>query len=191
MPATTDEPTGTRFIGRLKLESGVGWMRLIVPRTIKPTSLLCAILLVPCAFLTIYRALVSPHDVPTFILSIVFAGILLIVISSSATRQVITIRPPVLGVRRELFGIAWTRHYPLDQLSNLQFRHQTHNAKSGEPSCITFDYEYQPRRCALDITVAEAAELIPLIKSQFPDLVARSSTSSGVAFDDPQPVGRN
>ena len=45
---------------------------------------------------------------------------------------------------------------PLDQLSNLQFRHQVINRRETVPSCLTFDYQYLPRGCAADIAENEA-----------------------------------
>lgn len=115
---------------------------------------------------------------------------LLIALWRSASRNVITIRPPSLAIRREAFHVGWTRRYPLAQLSNLQFRHRVQAGRQSVPSRLSFDYEYLPRACAFDITESEAAEMIPLIQAQFPDLVARSSTSAAVAFDDPVQVGR-
>lgn len=169
-------------------------MRIVAPRVPKGWGLVW-FLLILCVLTVVdpkFHEAFSPESgVSRLVLSIYIGGILLIGIWKTAARDLISIKPPTLTVRHAIFGLGFTRHYPLNQLSNLQFRHEVINRREKIPSCLTFDYEYLPRRCAADISEHEAVELIPLIRFQFPDLVARSSTSSAREFDDPQPIGQS
>lgn len=168
-------------------------MRILAPRKPKGWGIVWFLLLlcILTAFIPKFHAAFSPDNPASrLVLSLYFGGIVLIGIWKTAARDVIVINPPTLALRHEIFGLGFTRYYSLHQLSNLQFRHPVRQPRENIPSCLTFDYQYLPRRCADDIAENEAAELIPLIKSHFPDLVARSSTSSAREFDDPQPVAQ-
>jgi hypothetical protein len=168
-------------------------MRISAPRKPKGWGIVWFLLLlcVLTVFNPKFHEAFSPDSPGSrWVLSLYFGGIVLIGIWKTAARDVIFINPPSLALRHEIFGLGITRHYPLDQLSNLQFRHQVRQPRESIPSCLTFDYQYLPRRCADDIAENEAAELLPMIKAQFPDLVARSATSSAHEFDDPQPISQ-
>jgi hypothetical protein len=95
------------------------------------------------------RWLLAPHDVETWFFVSIYLTAVLMALWTVASRDVLTIQPPALAVRREIFGLGWTRHYPLDQLSNLQFRHRVSAGRQSVPSRLTFDYEYLRVRALL------------------------------------------
>jgi len=92
-----------------------------------------------------------------------------------AGRERILLRSGILAVRREVFGLGWTREYDLAQVRNLRVSAESDNRAgwgatgrfwgfSGGP--VAFDYGASTVRCAASVDEPEAAQIIRDLKTR-------------------------
>jgi hypothetical protein len=104
MPAMDDRSSATQSIGRLTIRSSPRTMRVVAPRAVNYWSILGTVVAVGILFLppTHGRWLLAPHDVEIWFFVSIYLTAVLMALWTVASRDVLTIQPPALAVRREI-----------------------------------------------------------------------------------------
>jgi hypothetical protein len=102
--------------------------------------------------------------------SLVIIGFMKDFLWSLGGLEIITIKDEQFILRREVFGIGWSRTFDSKKVGGLHFQKAGNNVKSG----VAFEYDSalitKGRRFGDDLTEEEADELIAIIIQRFPGL---------------------
>jgi hypothetical protein len=100
-------------------------------------------------------------------------------------REIVSISPTTLAVKRDIFGAGRTKNYDITKASRLRFAPATYNPFDWHRSfafwglgggVIAFDYGYSTIRFGAGLDDAEAEHILQRIRARFPQVATTNET---------------